>query len=86
MISMGPGDRLIGSVIDRVIGFGESRTSRVVITHDIRVPMPDGSTLGADHYRPVEVSRGPVVLIRTPYDKNALLARAYGLTLARRAG
>jgi uncharacterized protein len=84
MINMGLGDRLLGTVIDRVVGFGESRTSHVVITRNIRVPMPDGSTLGADHYRPVEVSRGPVVLIRTPYDKNAMVARAYGLTLARR--
>ncbi|GAB3912735.1 peptidase S15 [Microlunatus endophyticus] len=77
-------DRLLGAVADRLIGLGESRTTRVVIDRDLKVPMPDGATLVTDHYRPVEVSRGPVVLIRTPYDKSNLLGRAYGLALARR--
>lgn len=77
-------DRLIGAIADRRFGFGEPRTSRVVIDRDIRVPMPDGITLGTDRYRPVEVSSGPVALIRTPYDKNNLLGLAYGLAIARR--
>lgn len=77
-------DRLAGAAFDRLLGLGESRTSHVVIDRDIRVPMSDGATLGTDHYRPVEVTRGPVVLIRTPYDKSGLLGRAYGLGVARR--
>src|SRR5918997_6420201 len=77
-------DRLLGAALDRLIGLGGPRTSRVVIDRDIRVPMPDGVTLGTDHYRPVEVTRGPVVLIRTPNDKSSLAGRAYGLALARR--
>lgn len=78
------GDRLVGAAVDRAIGLGESRTSRVVIERNIRVPMSDGVNLGTDHYRPVEVSRGPVALIRIPYGKNKLLGRALGLALARR--
>lgn len=77
-------DRLLGAAVDRMIGLGESRTARAVVERNIRLPMPDGLGLGTDHYRPVEVSRGPVVLIRTPYDKNSLVSRALGLGLARR--
>ena len=78
------GDRLVGAAADRLIGLGESRTARVVIERNLRVPMPDGVTLGTDHYRPVEVSRGPVALVRIPYGKTKLLGRMLGLALARR--
>jgi uncharacterized protein len=38
--------------------------------NDIYIPMRDGIHISADVYRPDSVSRGPVVLIRTPYIKN----------------
>jgi uncharacterized protein len=40
------------------------------IDFDVRVPMRDGVTLSADVYRPAEPGRYPVVLYRTPYNKN----------------
>ncbi len=50
-----------------------SRTEDVfrslVVERDVEVPMRDGTTLRADVYRPGE-GRWPVLLKRTPYDKN----------------
>lgn len=42
---------------------------KVQATVGLRVPMRDGVMLAADHYAPVGVERGPVVLIRTPYGR-----------------
>ena len=41
----------------------------IVVDRDVEVPMRDGTILRADVYRPAE-GRWPVLLKRTPYDKN----------------
>lgn len=41
--------------------------------YNVRVPMRDGVTLSADIFRPAETKQGarvPVILVRTPYNKN----------------
>ncbi|QIA26706.1 CocE/NonD family hydrolase [Thermaerobacter sp. PB12/4term] len=45
---------------------------------NVRVPMRDGITLSADIYRPDAPGRFPVVLARTPYNKNSQRAWQYG--------
>ncbi|QDP96202.1 CocE/NonD family hydrolase [Microlunatus elymi] len=77
-------DRVFGPLLDRLLGLGEARTEHVEVRRDLAMPLPDGTTLATDHYRPAEVDRGPVVLVRTPYDKSNPMSRAYGLGLARR--
>ena len=47
----------------------------VVYEPDVRCPMPDGTVLATDVYRPAGGGRHPAVLQRTPYDK-----RQYPLT------
>ncbi len=45
----------------------------VFAQYNVRVPMRDGVTLSADIFRPAETQRGaraPVILARTPYNKN----------------
>ncbi len=42
----------------------------VAIQFDVRIAMRDGVTLAADIYRPAALGRYPVVLMRTPYNKN----------------
>ena len=42
----------------------------ITIQFDARIPMRDGVTLAADIYRPANPGRYPVVLMRTPYNKN----------------
>lgn len=46
------------------------KTDSVTIRFDVRIPMRDGVTLSADVYRPAAPGRHPVVLMRTPYNKN----------------
>ncbi len=43
----------------------------ITIQFDARIPMRDGVTLAADIYRPANPGRYPVVLMRTPYNKNS---------------
>src|SRR5713101_9982845 len=42
----------------------------VVIEKDVPVPMRDGVVLRADVFRPAAPGRYPVILQRTPYNKN----------------
>jgi len=44
--------------------------ARTRIDFDVRVPMHDGVTLSADVYRPAAAGPYPVLLYRTPYNKN----------------
>lgn len=50
-----------------------SITHETFAQYNVRVPMRDGVTLSADIFRPAETRRGtrvPVILVRTPYNKN----------------
>ncbi len=42
---------------------------RVGVRHHVRVPMPDGVTLAADHHYPMAEGSFPTILIRTPYGR-----------------
>ncbi|HUT53159.1 MAG TPA: CocE/NonD family hydrolase [bacterium] len=44
---------------------------RVRVEKDVMARMRDGTVLAADVYHPVGLDRGPVILVRTPYDKRA---------------
>jgi putative CocE/NonD family hydrolase len=41
----------------------------LIVEHGLSVPLPDGTRLAADVYRPAAPGRYPVILVRTPYDK-----------------
>jgi putative CocE/NonD family hydrolase len=47
-----------------------------VQTETISIPMRDGIALSTDIYRDVAVSKAPVILMRTPYDKSKQKANA----------
>ncbi|MBV9325485.1 MAG: hydrolase, partial [Chloroflexi bacterium] len=47
---------------------GSQPVHSITFDMDVKVPMRDGVLLSADVYRPSGVSRGPVILFRTPYD------------------
>jgi putative CocE/NonD family hydrolase len=44
--------------------------ARYVVERNVRVPMGDGVTLATDVHRPDDGNRHPVLLERTPYDRN----------------
>jgi uncharacterized protein len=55
----------------------------VRIERDVPVPLPDGTTLRADLWRPAGGAPAPVLLQRTPYDKGFALVVQGGLDPAR---
>ena len=48
----------------------------ITVERSVHAPMPDGTRLAADVYRPARASGCPTVVLRTPYDRG--LASAYG--------
>ena len=59
--------------------------SSIVIDKDVPVPMRDGSVLRADVYRPATPGKYPVILQRTPYNKNLLAGVVLMLDVVRTA-
>jgi uncharacterized protein len=56
----------------------------VVVQHDVSMKTRDGVTLFADIYRPKSDDKLPVILMRTPYDKNVGWAVSPAYQIARR--
>src|SRR5262249_41916116 len=57
------------------VGTSEARFE-VVVEKDILVPVRDGTRLALDLYRPATPDKYPVLLARTPYNKNGTAAEA----------
>jgi putative CocE/NonD family hydrolase len=53
--------------------------TKIIVERDIDIPMRDGCVLRGNLYRPDGAEKYPVLLNRTPYDKNSALIS--GLTL-----
>jgi putative CocE/NonD family hydrolase len=49
---------------------------------DLTVPMTDGTVLLADHWIPAGNTKAPLLLVRTPYGRRALIGLIYGRLLA----
>ncbi|HZU34273.1 MAG TPA: CocE/NonD family hydrolase [Gemmataceae bacterium] len=50
---------------------------QITVEHDVGVPMRDGVKLTTDIYRPEGPAKAPVILVRTPYQKNMAEAQAH---------
>ena len=59
--------------------------SSLNIEKDVPVPMRDGTVLRADVYRPATPGKYPVILQRTPYNKNLLAGVILMLDVVRTA-
>jgi hypothetical protein len=68
---------LLARAVARVAAQGAAAAP--VIENNVLIPMRDGVQLGADIYRPAASGRYPVLLSRTPYNKNgqATLAKYF---------
>lgn len=76
--------RLAGLIADAALGL-PVRATPYEVTTDVAVPMPDGVTLLADHYRPAGHDGPlPVVLIRVPYGRSGAYGQLFAAPLARR--
>lgn len=76
--------RLIGRAVDTALGFTD-RATPYDLTRDVPAPMPDGTALVGDLYRPrAETGPLPVVLLRCPYGRAGLTGLAFAAPIARR--
>ncbi len=50
-----------------------ARVRRVLVEKDVVIPLRDGVATYADVYRPLDGPPAPVVLVRTPYDKEVVM-------------
>ncbi|WP_222853854.1 CocE/NonD family hydrolase [Fodinicola acaciae] len=74
---------LAAAAIDRLLGLPPATTPDVEIHREL-TPMPDGVVLVADRLRPRGDKPLPVVIVRTPYGRDALSRQLFGAALARR--
>jgi hypothetical protein len=76
----------LGRAFDRVLGLPPAAAPDIERRKDLRIPLPDGVITLADWYRPSGSGTAamPVVLVRTPYGHQTILARMFGSVLARR--
>lgn len=71
------------TIISRLAGtvarLPKAETYKIEVRRDVRVPMPDGIELLADHYVPRGGERYPLLLCRSPYGRRGF----FGLAMAR---
>ena len=70
---------LISRFIGRIARLPRADTYDVAVDRDLRIPMPDGTVLLADHYYPRRGKNPPTILVRSPYGR----AGIFGLFFAR---
>jgi putative CocE/NonD family hydrolase len=75
------------SISSRLIGWlfklPPAETHDIAIERDVKVPMPDGVVLLADHYYPHQ-GKPPTILIRSPYGRRSLFGLMFGRPFAER--
>ncbi|HWD03124.1 MAG TPA: CocE/NonD family hydrolase [Amycolatopsis sp.] len=74
---------MLNRIADVLLGLPKAEDPAPVSDKGLRIPMPDGVHLVADRYAPSGLSRGPVVLVRTPYGRKGPIAALFGATFAR---
>src|SRR5260370_16686121 len=62
----------LGTAVSVPPGLAAAENHEVTVERNIAAKMRDGVTLRADIYRPKEDGKYPVLLVRTPYDKQAI--------------
>jgi putative CocE/NonD family hydrolase len=76
------------SITSRFIGWAfklpPAETHDVVVEKDLKVMMPDGVTLLADHYYPRGLGERPTVLVRSTYGRAGFFGLQYGRPIAER--
>jgi putative CocE/NonD family hydrolase len=76
------------TLISRFVGafakLPPTKTHAVTVERDLKVPMPDGVTLLADHYMPRGGASLPTILVRCPYGRTGFFGLLYGRIFAER--
>ncbi|HEY2194903.1 MAG TPA: CocE/NonD family hydrolase [Actinomycetospora sp.] len=74
----------VSRLLRRATGLPAPRSPRVRVVRDVAVPMPDGVVLRHDRHVPAGVTRGPVVLVRSPYGRAGWIGAFFGRLVAER--
>ena len=75
---------LISRVLGRVMRMTPAETYAIHVDKDLKVPMPDGVMLLADHYYPRQLQGLPTILVRSPYGRAGFFGLLFGRLLAER--
>ncbi|WP_437290981.1 CocE/NonD family hydrolase [Sorangium sp. So ce406] len=75
---------VVSRIFERLLDLPPAETRDIVVERDLPVPMPDGVTLLADHYRPRIGPKRPTILVRTPYGRAGFFGLLFGRPLAER--
>ncbi len=71
-------------VLARLFRLPPAETYNVGVEKDLKVMMPDGVTLLADHYYPRDLGERPTVLVRSTYGRAGFFGIQYGRPVAER--
>src|SRR5256884_9326047 len=77
---------LFGAALSELTPLSPADTDKyeVTVERNVAAKMRDGVTLRADIHRPKADGRFPVLLVRTPYDKQGIMT--FGLRAAKQIG
>ena len=75
---------VLSRLLGRLAKLPPAKTHAVIIERDLKVPMPDGIVLLADHYAPHGSERAPTILVRSPYGRRGFFGLLYGHLFAER--
>jgi putative CocE/NonD family hydrolase len=75
---------LFSRLVARMVGLPPAKTHAVMVERDLKVAMPDGVVLLADHYAPRGSKRPPTILVRCPYGRRGFFGLLYGRMFAER--
>lgn len=71
-------------VLAKLFRLSPAETYNVGVEKDLKVVMPDGVTLLADHYYPRDLGERPTVLVRSTYGRAGFFGVQYGRPIAER--
>lgn len=78
----------IVSIVSRLVGWAfklpPAETHRIAVDRNLKIPMPDGVTLLANHYYPRGLGKRPTILVRSPYGRSGFISFLYGWPFAER--
>ncbi|KKM73725.1 hypothetical protein LCGC14_1407550 [marine sediment metagenome] len=75
---------LFSRLFGKMMKLPQAETHKIVVKRDLKVPMPDGVELLAEHYYPYGDNKPPTVLVRSPYGRRIIFGLLYGRLLAER--
>lgn len=75
---------LLNRLVSWLLKLPPAETYDVVLERNIKVPMPDGVALLADHHYPRNGGQRPTILVRSPYGRSGLFAALFASPFAER--